>query len=176
MVDDLLDLARLESGHWEIEPRTTDIASLAREVFAEFRDRAESGKVQLTVGPGCQSAWVDPGALGQILSNLFDNALRHTPEGGQITVECKKLDGASEVAVRDTGSGIPHEHLPRVFERFYRVDPGRSRHEGGTGLGLAIVKHLVEAHGGSVSIESAVGRGTSVRMRFPEPEKATAVS
>ncbi|MGH7607949.1 MAG: sensor histidine kinase, partial [Gemmatimonadales bacterium] len=100
----------------------------------------------------------------------FDNALRHTPAGGVIRVTARpgERGGAGiDIDVTDTGSGIPAEHLPRVFERFYRVDPGRARDAGGTGLGLAIVKHLVEAHGGTVDARSAPGRGTTIRMHFP---------
>ncbi|MEX1051014.1 MAG: ATP-binding protein, partial [Gemmatimonadales bacterium] len=110
---------------------------------------------------------VDPDALRQILTNLFDNALRYTPEGGTITFATRRVDDGVELSVTDTGSGIPAEHLPRVFERFYRVDPGRSRDQGGTGLGLSIVRHLVESHGGRVDLESALGIGTTVRLVLP---------
>ena len=109
----------------------------------------------------------DPEALRQIFTNLYDNALRHTPRGGKIRVVAQSAGTDTVVRVSDTGSGIPAEHLPRIFERFYRVDPGRSRQEGGTGLGLAIVKHLVEAHGGRVEAESELGRGTAILLHFP---------
>jgi signal transduction histidine kinase len=103
----------------------------------------------------------------QVLTNLMENSLRHTPAGGRI--EClARRDGAGiAIAVRDNGAGITREHLPRIFERFYRADLSRSREEGGTGLGLAIVKHLVEAHGGRVSAESERGKGTTVTCWFP---------
>jgi signal transduction histidine kinase len=103
-----------------------------------------------------------------VLSNLFDNALRYTPAGGRITLESAREDGGVALRVRDTGSGIASEHLPRIFERFYRADPHRSREEGGTGLGLAIVRHLVEAHDGRISASSEVGRGTVISCWFPE--------
>lgn len=168
LVDDLLDLARIESGQWQVQPRSTDVATAAREAFAAFAERAAQRGLGFNVeaSPGT-AAWVDPEAFRQMLDNLFDNSVRHTPRGGRILVTARRDHDTVEVVVQDTGSGIPHEHLGRVFERFYRADPGRSRQEGGTGLGLAIVKHLVEAHGGTVSIDSAVGRGTTVRMRFP---------
>ena len=102
-----------------------------------------------------------------MLSNLFDNALRYTPENGRIIARVRADDGGTTVSVKDSGSGISSEHLPRIFERFYRADPARSREEGGTGLGLAIVKHLVEAHGGSVDAESALGAGTTISCWFP---------
>jgi signal transduction histidine kinase len=97
-----------------------------------------------------------------------ENALRHTPEGGKITIETAETKNGVVLSIADTGTGIEPEHLPRIFERFYRADSGRSREAGGTGLGLAIVKHLVEAHGGSVSADSVVGSGTTVRIFFPE--------
>jgi signal transduction histidine kinase len=109
----------------------------------------------------------DPTALRQVLGNLVDNAVRHTASGEVVLFSRRHRRGV-EVGVRDTGTGIPGEHLPRIFERFYRVDPGRSREEGGTGLGLAIVKHLVEAHGGRVRAESVVGLGTTITALFPD--------
>jgi len=100
--------------------------------------------------------------------NLVENALRHTAQGGSINVDTPAARNGVLLEVRDTGSGIPPEHLPRIFERFYRADSGRSREAGGTGLGLAIVKHLVEAHGGSVSADSVVGSGTAIKVFFPD--------
>ncbi len=121
---------------------------------------------------GAEPIAADPDALRQVLTNLFDNALRHTPDGGRIAVSAEPAARGAGVtiAVADTGSGIAPEHLPRIFERFYRADPGRSRDEGGTGLGLAIVKHLVEAHGGRVEAHSTVGKGTTILMSFPALE------
>jgi signal transduction histidine kinase len=119
------------------------------------------------IAPEGEAAVADPDALRQVLTNLFDNALRHTPTGGEIAVRAgAALDGVT-IAVADTGSGIAPQHLPRIFERFYRADASRSRAQGGTGLGLAIVKHLVEAHGGRVAAESTLGRGTTIRLFFP---------
>jgi signal transduction histidine kinase len=168
LVDDLLDLARIESGGWVPRPEPVDVAALAREAWAPLAERAAAGAVAL----GCDTARApaaraDPDALRQIFTNLFDNALRHTPRGGRVTVAAEPVPEGVRIAVSDTGSGIAPEHLPRIFERFYRADPGRSRAEGGTGLGLAIVKHLVEAHGGRVEARSVLGRGTSIVMVFP---------
>jgi signal transduction histidine kinase len=103
-----------------------------------------------------------------VLTNLMDNSLRYTPAGGEVTCLTRRAENGVTVSVRDSGSGIAREHLTRIFERFYRADPSRSREEGGTGLGLAIVKHLVEAHGGRVSAESELGRGTTVNCLFPD--------
>ncbi|HVD33090.1 MAG TPA: ATP-binding protein, partial [Gemmatimonadales bacterium] len=109
----------------------------------------------------------DADAVGQVLTNLLDNAVRYTSAGGRIVCRSRRDDGGIAISVSDDGAGIVREHLPRIFERFYRSDPSRSRDEGGTGLGLAIVKHLVEAHGGRVSAESERGAGTTVTCWFP---------
>ena len=109
---------------------------------------------------------VDPTAFRQILTNLVENAVRYTREGS-VTLRTRNADEGVWVDVSDTGIGIAAEHLPRIFERFYRVDAGRSRAEGGTGLGLAIVRHLVDAHGGRIESTSAVGRGTTVSVLLP---------
>jgi signal transduction histidine kinase len=110
---------------------------------------------------------MDPDALRQVLTNLLDNAIRYTPDGGVIRVTAGPADGGVVLAVQDSGQGIAPDHLTRIFERFYRVDPSRSREEGGTGLGLSIVKHIVEAHGGRVDAESELGAGTTVTAWLP---------
>jgi signal transduction histidine kinase len=170
LVDDLLDLAKLEAGTWEPSIQPLDAREAGQTAWAPFAERAATQGVAFTalIAPEAR-LFADPEALRQILTNLFDNALRHTPGGGRITYQVETADGATTVSVADTGSGIPADHLPRVFERFYRVDPARSRGQGGTGLGLSIVKHLVEAHGAHVDLTSAVGRGTTVRIEFPTP-------
>jgi two-component system, OmpR family, phosphate regulon sensor histidine kinase PhoR len=171
IVDDLLDLSRIESGGWKVHPEAVSIERLAREAWAGFADRAAERGIRFEVHTEGDADLVtaDPGALRQVFSNLFSNALRYTEEGGEIGVRISERagDGVRRVSVRDTGSGIPAAHLPRIFERFYRVDPARSRAEGGTGLGLAIVRHLVEAHGGSVGAESELGRGTTITFTLP---------
>ncbi len=116
--------------------------------------------IQLERAAGGAEVYCDSEALHQVLSNLLDNALKYTPEGGCITVGARILGGQVEIYVRDTGIGIPAEELPRLFERFYRVDKARSRELGGTGLGLSIVKHMVESMGGSVGVDSAPGSGS----------------
>ncbi len=169
LVDDLLDLSRIESGAWHPTRRLVDMAALAREAWAPFADRALAQEVSFTVdvGPGAATLAIDPDAFRQIFTNLFDNALRHTPRGGAIGVEAREASDGALVAVRDTGSGIVAEHLPRIFERFYRADAGRARAQGGTGLGLAIVKHLAEAHGGRVNAISGLGAGTTIEILLP---------
>ena len=168
LVDDLLDLSRIESGGWQPEPEPVAIEPAARDAWSPFAERAAERRVEFdtAVTDSAGTIQVDPDALRQIFTNLFDNALRHTAPGGRVRVLATPANDDVIVRVSDTGTGISAEHLPRIFERFYRVDPGRSREEGGTGLGLAIVKHLVEAHGGSVSAESELGRGTTILLTF----------
>jgi signal transduction histidine kinase len=109
----------------------------------------------------------DPSALAQIFQNLFDNSIRHVGEGGRIELNISRGPEITEIAVSDDGAGIPPEDLGRIFERFYRADPARSRAEGGTGLGLSIVRHLTSAMGGDVRAESEVGAGTTIRFTLP---------
>ena len=123
---------------------------------------------RIDIGPGAEEIEADPDAVRQILSNLLENSLRYTPRGGRITCRSIRVDSGIALSVADTGSGIVPEHLARIFERFYRSDPARSREQGGTGLGLAIVKHLVEAHGGRASAESERGVGTTITCWFPD--------
>ena len=170
LVDDLLDLSRIESGSWEPKPQEVDTRSLLGESWSFFTDRAERQGVGFSteITAGAESVWADPEAVRQVLSNLYDNALRYTPPGGRISVRASREPGGVSLAVRDTGSGIPSQHLPRIFERFYRADPHRSRAEGGTGLGLSIVRHLVEAHGGRITAASTVGQGTEIGVWLPD--------
>jgi signal transduction histidine kinase len=170
IVDELLDLSRIESGHWKPRPEQVRIADAAGEVFGRVATAAKSKAIVLdtSIDADADTVYADRTALEQILLNLVENALRHTPERGRITIETKPDDHGVRLLVKDTGSGIPPEHLPRIFERFYRADRGRSRDTGGTGLGLAIVRHLVEAHGGSVRAESEVGAGATIDIFLPD--------
>jgi signal transduction histidine kinase len=169
IVDDLLDLSRYESGSWTPNTVANDLAGVVTDVFTSVQRAADAKGVALRFDapPEARLVDADPTALRQVLSNLVENAVRYT-ESGAVTVRAEAIgDRGTTISVADTGSGIPSEHLPRIFERFYRVDAGRGRGEGGTGLGLAIVRHLAEAHGGSVHAESAVGRGTTITVHFP---------
>src|SRR5262249_27552557 len=130
LVDDLLDLARLDAGRWQPSARSLEVRQLAQDAWAPLAQRASERGVTLEVtGRDASTVYVDPYAIRQILTNLFDNSLRHTPPGGRITVTSTANGGGVELSVRDTGSGIAPEHLPRIFERFYRVDSGRARDE-----------------------------------------------
>ncbi len=175
IVDDLLDLSRIESGGWVPNPARLDVRVAAEEALLAVHRTAAERRIALVtdIAADATHVRVDPTAMRQILSNLVDNALRYTPEGGMVTVSSHRNGDGVVVGLRDTGTGIAPEHLPRIFERFYRADPARSREAGGTGLGLAIVKHLVESHGGRVWAESRVDEGTVVFARFPDAETVT---
>jgi two-component system, OmpR family, phosphate regulon sensor histidine kinase PhoR len=168
IVDDLLDLSRIESGGWLPNPVLIDAESVVLDVFSGLNDasKAKGIALEVRIAPSAKEVFADRTALRQILSNLLENAVRYTSHGA-VTVDTEPVPGGVNLSVSDTGTGIPPEHLPRIFERFYRADSGRSRESGGTGLGLAIVRHLVEAHGGKVEAESAAGRGTTMRVFFP---------
>jgi signal transduction histidine kinase len=169
IVDDLLDLARYESGGWVPNPAVVDVKAAAADALALVQVEADRKKLELrtSIPNGAERAVADPTALRQILQNLVENAVRYTQKGS-VTVFAQREGEGTSIGVRDTGIGVPREHLPRIFERFYRVDAGRSREVGGTGLGLAIVKHLAEAHGGSVRATSTLGVGTEVAVFFPD--------
>ena len=168
IVDDLLDLSRIESGGWRPNPVTCHIADVVADVMLAVKPAAAAKDVvvRADIAPDAEAVLADPTALRQVLGNLVENAVRHTAAGTVRLVARREGDIVS-LAVTDTGIGIPADHLPRIFERFYRVDPARSREQGGTGLGLAIVRHLVEAHGGVATAESENGVGTTIVTTWP---------
>lgn len=166
LVDDLLDLSRLESGSWKAIEEEVDLAESARSAWEELGEDRRHEDVRFAV-KGDGVALADSQALHQIFRNLFDNALRYTSEGGHIEVLIEPEGPFVRTAVVDSGSGIPSSALPRIFERFYRVDAARDRAAGGTGLGLAIVRHLVQSMGGRVGAESQLGKGTTIHFTLP---------
>jgi len=170
LLNDLTDLSNIELGRVSLKLAPTRLDEVVDAVLAIMSPRAESGRVALRshVPPDLPTVLADRDRLVQVVINLVDNAIKYTPEGGSVTVKAQPADdGQVAVDVVDTGIGIPPADLPRITERFYRVDKARSRELGGTGLGLAIVKHLVVAHGGQLRIESEPGRGTTVRVTVP---------
>ena len=171
IVEALLDLSRIESGVWTPRPEQVDLHALLAEIFEDVQDLAGEKPLEIVSDLSTEAEVVnaDRIAVRQILGNLVENAVRHT-QAGQISVFSEPEPGGVWVGVRDTGEGIPPQHLPKIFERFYRVDTARSRESGGTGLGLAIVKHLIEAHGGTITAESTLGLGTTIRVFFPAPQ------
>jgi two-component system, OmpR family, phosphate regulon sensor histidine kinase PhoR len=163
---DLLDLSRVERGTLDVEP--VDLVGLAKEVAGGYGDLAEERRVRLrTELQPHVSVRGDRAQLGLLLSNLLDNALRYTPAKGSVCIRLDATESRALLQVADTGEGIPARELPRVFERFYRVDKARARRTGGTGLGLAIVRHVAEAHGGTVRVDSELGRGSTFTVSLP---------
>jgi two-component system, OmpR family, phosphate regulon sensor histidine kinase PhoR len=167
LTQDMLHLSRIEAGHWPMHLERVDVAPLADELVELHRDRATDRGLTLgeEVPPGL-AVRADARALEQVLVNLLDNAIKYTPAGGAVKLAATQEGARAVLSVSDTGAGIDQRHLPRLFERFYRVDPGRSRDQGGTGLGLAIVKHLVQAQGGEVGVESG-GAGSRFWVALP---------
>jgi len=173
LVDDLLDLSRIESGAWRPRPERIRVEAAARQAWDQLPRRGGKDVALEFAVSAAPEVSADRGALEQILRNLLDNALRYSPGGGAVRVESRPLGDRVRVAVTDEGPGIPVSQRQRVFERFWRVDPGRSRAEGGTGLGLSIVRHLVAAHGGSAGIEGEPGEGAAVWFTLPAPGRAS---
>ena len=168
LVEDLLDLARLESGKLDLRFESVDLGALVRDAVSGQQLRASKLGVRLEARTrnGTANIAGDRDKLMQVVVNLLDNALRNTPAGGSVTASVHTSDDGATIEVADTGTGIPSDALPHVFERFYVVDRSRAKSKGGTGLGLAIVKHIVEAHGGSVDAQSELGSGSVFRCRF----------
>jgi thioredoxin type arsenate reductase len=173
LTEDLLTLSDLESGNVRLTPQALDVGQLIQRVLEVFMDQAAKKDIRLTqqIEPGLPRLWGDLDRLQQLFINLVDNAVKYTPAGGDVTLTASlaAANGAAQIqiAIADTGPGIAEKDLPRLTERFYRVDKARSRDLGGTGLGLAIVKHIVQAHKGELTINSALNKGTTVRVRLP---------
>jgi two-component system phosphate regulon sensor histidine kinase PhoR len=166
LTQDLLDLSRIESRQWRPERLPVDLQLLGRAGLEGVAARAREKSLELLLAiPRGASVLADPRALEQVLANLLENAVKYTT-AGTVTLGALRDDSDWVVSVRDTGPGIERHHLPRIFERFYRVDAGRSRDQGGTGLGLAIVKHLVQGMDGEVGVESGAD-GTRFWVRLP---------
>ncbi len=173
LIEDLLDLSRIESQKYNLTCEDVTMRPFANTVLAMFKERAELKRLSLTtdIDPSV-STWADRRALEQIFVNLVDNAVKYCPEGATVTLRAKSEGDTCAMMVEDTGLGIEEKHIPRLFERFYRVDTGRSRELGGTGLGLSIVKHLAEAMAGEATVQSAVGKGTKFIVMLPATEQA----
>jgi two-component system phosphate regulon sensor histidine kinase PhoR len=169
LTDDLLKLSRIEAGRLELEIRPIRVEALVNGCVETARLNAKSRGLQIVVDLQQNAPAVrgDGAQLGEVLQNLLDNALQYTPSGGQIEVKARANGHNIVFTVTDTGIGIPESDLERIFERFYRVDAARSREAGGTGLGLAIARHIVDAHGGRIWVESAVGQGSRFHFSIP---------
>jgi signal transduction histidine kinase len=164
LIEDLRTLSLAESGALKLQREPTDLAVLASETVASFRPQADAAGIalQTDIAPDLPPAQVDPARVRQVLANLLANALRYTPKGGRIRVQCSVDTRRLAVAVSDTGAGIPPDDLPHIFDRFYK-----SRDSRGSGLGLAIARNLVAAHGGEITAHSQAGQGTTIRFTLP---------
>lgn len=173
LTDDLLELSRLETGQLGKEQTPLDLIDLVAAVSSRTKSRFEKAGLELEIDLPDTRAEVmaNQDRLEQVMLNLLDNALKYTPQGGKVVVGAKLFDEAVTITVADNGPGIPEEDVPRVFERFYRVEKARSRKMGGTGLGLAIAKHIVEAHGGKIGVESRLGKGSTFYFTIPTINK-----
>jgi signal transduction histidine kinase len=176
LVNDLQELALAEAGQLKLARRPADIRALIEKTLTALRPQlaAKGIEAKVSLPEQLPEVEVDPERIGQVLHNLLDNAVHYTPQGGEIAVEAAQGENEIEVRVSDDGPGIPPEHLPYVFERFYRADRARARATGGAGLGLAIVKQLVQAHGGQVRAESETGKGATFTFTLPLAAPATA--
>ena len=166
LVSDLLVLARLEA---EV-PATKeqfDLAIVVREQISSRKNALVDRSIELSVDCPAIQIQTDRARLATALSNLIDNAIHYNKPGGQIRISAETQNGTLNVAIEDTGNGIPSEELPRIFERFYRVDKSRTRESGGTGLGLAIAKHAIESQGGTITVTSRLGVGSTFTIHLP---------
>jgi signal transduction histidine kinase len=174
LVNDLQELSRVEAGAYELHRKTTTVKALVDATIERIESQFQEKGVQLTtqIHPGLPDIQVDEDRIGQVLLNLVGNALQHTPPGGTVLIKAIKQPGQVQIEITDTGTGVPVEHLPHLFTRFYRVDKSRSRQAGGSGIGLTIAKHLVEAHGGRIWAESSgTGKGATFGFTLPVSRK-----
>jgi signal transduction histidine kinase len=168
LTDQLLTLSRRDAGVEELTAGPLDLHALVAEVVDTMQPLAAAKEILFRLdGDGPVHVMGNESSLRQVFINVLDNALKYTPERGMVTVLIEKLDGAAKVAVTDTGIGIPPEHLPKVFDRFYRADKARSRSEGGTGLGLSIAQSIVVAHRGRIELASTPGQRTTCTVTLP---------
>ena len=172
LTEDLLTLARVESGETRFESEPVPPAELLHDAEESFREIARSHGIDLQIQDlslleGLPQVLADREAIHQVFANLIDNALKYGASGGRVVLGARSVPHAVEFFVQDFGAGIASEHLPRLFERFYRVDKARSRESGGTGLGLAIAKHIMLAHGGSIRAESELAHGSTFLFTLP---------
>lgn len=168
LINDLLDLSAIESGALEINVIDINPNEALQHVLERIEPVAQAKKTKIVTQVETKSLKADPKRIEQVLANLIDNAIKYCPPQSTITVQFLDEAEATILKVADNGPGIPEKYLDRLFERFYRLDKGRSRETGGTGLGLSIVKHIMQRHNGSVKAESIVGQGTTFTCTFPK--------
>ena len=169
LVDDLRTLSLADAGELTISLQPVDPGQLLQDIASLYKVRAQQKDIQLqlVIASHLSTLEIDPGRITQVITNILDNALRHTPQNGRIILSAKQFNEAVEIAISDNGPGLSPEDIDRIFERFYRADPSRHREQGGSGLGLAIAKSIVQAHNGQISAESEAGKGLRVIIKFP---------
>jgi len=174
LVDDLRTLSLADAGELSINLQTIEPDRLLHEVASPYQYQAQKKniKLDLDIASPLHSLTVDPGRITQVLTNILDNAIRHTPENGKIILSAKQIGNQVEIAVQDSGPGLSLEDINRIFERFYRADSSRQREDGGSGLGLAIAKSIIQAHNGQVFAESELGKGLKITILLPQNHDA----
>lgn len=170
LVDDMLALTQFDQGLLSIHKQALDPMAATQQVLDHLSWKMKEKNIFVHIQSEADQVWADAHHLDQVLNNLLENAIKYGTPGGRVDVLWKQTPQGVELSIKDDGPGISKEHLPRIFERFYRVDRGRSRDQGGTGLGLAIVKHAMLAQSGSVKVESVLGQGTEFICSFPNPD------
>src|SRR6266545_8330683 len=170
LVNDLRTLSLADAGELSIQTQTIEPQRLINEVASLYQYQAQKKNIafELDVAAHLPNIEADPGRMTQVLTNILDNALRHTPEGGRVLLAAQEVENMVELSVQDTGSGLNLEDINRIFERFYRTDSSRQREDGGSGLGLAIARSIVQAHGGQLSAESESGNGLKIKITLPK--------
>src|SRR5690625_1170144 len=172
LVNELLDLSRMEAGHIQLNTENVQIETFINRIFKIFSGLTDQNNIQLNLSNNyiVETAIFDPDRIEQVFTNLIDNALNHTETNGQVSIFVENTNEYIHVEIQDSGSGIPEEDLPFIFERFYKADKSRTRNtkKKGTGLGLAIAKNIIEAHGGSISVKSKLGVGTTFSFKIPQ--------
>lgn len=168
LIDDLMEIAKRESGITRTEKTEVNVMAAMERAFMTVRPQAEQSSISVELqAPSDLTAYADETQLVQVIRNLLDNAVKYSSSGGEVTASAARTLSGVEIAVSDTGMGIPHGEADRIFERFYRVDKARSRRIGGTGLGLAIVKDIVDAHGGKIVVDTELGKGSKFTVTLP---------
>jgi two-component system phosphate regulon sensor histidine kinase PhoR len=174
LVQDLLTLSQMESGDIKMKFDSFDLVALCTDVTEQLEDKARKKDIRLRIKDSKQPlvVYADALRIAQVVTNLVSNAVNYTPEGGEVTVSFEVEKNLVTTLVTDNGEGIPAEHVPRIFERFYRVEKSRSREKGGTGLGLAIVKHILEGHNTRASVQTTVGEGSVFSFKLPRAKNS----
>lgn len=176
LVNELLDLARMEAGHIQLNIEKINVDEFAEKIIRKFKGTAHDNNIQLTTTKHIQQETfaLDSDRMEQVLTNLIDNAIKHTSDGGEVNVNVERTADALKVSINDSGSGIPEEDIPFVFDRFYKADKSRTRNKSkeGTGLGLAIAKNIVDAHNGTISAKSKINQGTTFSLSIPSREES----